>query len=232
MGLILITVLGMALWAVQWHLSGGMDPGAPAHGESRAPPPPLRDDWPLWALAVVITVWVGQLQFALGPYIQNLTGVDSVTASQWTGITLMAGSVVAMVIGPLGNRVLGERLHILCGLWILTFTLGGLLLALAPDLSMLGYLAGPRIGAATYNVVHTYALPVLLGGFGAWTESPLLIQVALVWAAHIGADRVAGYGLKYPTGFKYTHLSAHSDHRSTGPDVTDVIPDDIARSGD
>ena len=133
-GLILITVLGMALWAIQWHLSGGMDSGAPARGESRAPPPPLRDDWPLWALAVVITVWVGQLQFALGPYIQHLTGVDSVTASQWTGITLMAGSVVAMVVGPLGNRVLGERLHILCGLWILTFTLGGMLLALAPGI--------------------------------------------------------------------------------------------------
>lgn len=81
-----------------------------------------------------------------------------------------------------------------------------LLLALAPDLSMLGYLAGPRVGAATYNVVHTYALPVVVGGFGAWTESTLLVQVALVWAAHIGADRLFGFGLKEESGFTETHL--------------------------
>jgi len=86
-------------------------------------------------------------------------------------------------------------------LWLL------LLLALAPDLSMLGYLAGPRVGAASYNIVHTYALPVALGGIGIWTGSTLLLQVALVWAAHIGVDRLVGYGLKYPTGFTDTHLN-------------------------
>lgn len=80
-------------------------------------------------------------------------------------------------------------------------------LALAPDLSMLGYLAGPRVGAATYNTAHTYVLPVALGGLGAWTESVLLAQVALVWAAHIGMDRLVGYGLKYEAGFRETHLN-------------------------
>ena len=117
------------------------------------------------------------------------------------------------------------------------FTLDGpvwlfLLLALAPDLSMLGYLAGSRFGSRIYNAFHTYTAPIALGAIGLALGVVPLAWVALVWAAHIGADRVAGYGLKYPTGFKYTHLSAHSDHRSTGPDVTDVIPDDIARSGD
>jgi hypothetical protein len=80
------------------------------------------------------------------------------------------------------------------------------LLFLAPDLSMLGYLGGPRLGALTYDAVHTYALPAALGVVGVLAEAGTAIQLALIWAAHIGADRLLGYGLKYPTGFKDTHL--------------------------
>ena len=80
------------------------------------------------------------------------------------------------------------------------------LLLLAPDLSMLGYLAGPRVGAVTYNAFHSYPLPAALGIFGVLAGSPLAVSVALVWFAHIGMDRLMGYGLKYPTGFKDTHL--------------------------
>ena len=80
-------------------------------------------------------------------------------------------------------------------------------LALAPDLSMLAYLAGPRVGSLGYNLVHTYTLPVALGGVGFWTDTRMAMLVAAIWAAHIGADRVAGYGLKFETGFTDTHLS-------------------------
>jgi hypothetical protein len=80
------------------------------------------------------------------------------------------------------------------------------LLFLAPDLSMLGYLGGPALGAATYDVVHTYALPVALGAVGLLTGEDLATLLALVWIAHIGMDRALGYGLKYPSGFKDTHL--------------------------
>lgn len=79
-------------------------------------------------------------------------------------------------------------------------------LFLAPDLSILGYLGGPRLGALTYDVVHTYALPVALGAVGVLAESGTATQLALIWLAHIGMDRALGYGLKYPTGFKDTHL--------------------------
>jgi Domain of unknown function (DUF4260) len=79
-------------------------------------------------------------------------------------------------------------------------------LALAPDLSMIGYLGGPALGAATYDVVHTYALPIALGVGGVLGGSELAIQLALIWLAHIGLDRMLGYGLKYPTGFRDTHL--------------------------
>ncbi len=80
------------------------------------------------------------------------------------------------------------------------------LLILAPDISMLGYLFGTKVGAATYNLAHTYALPAGLAVFGVIAGSPLAVSVALVWFAHIGMDRLAGYGLKYTSGFRDTHL--------------------------
>jgi len=79
-------------------------------------------------------------------------------------------------------------------------------LILAPDLSMAGYAAGPRIGAAVYNLFHTVVGPVLLA-FGAYLElAGWMLPVALIWLAHIAADRMLGYGLKLPTGFRDTHL--------------------------
>ncbi len=80
------------------------------------------------------------------------------------------------------------------------------LLFLTPDLFMLGYLANPRIGAAVYNAAHTYSVPlallVLLMGAGDMRHAWLL----LIWIAHIAFDRLMGYGLKYGTAFKDTHL--------------------------
>jgi hypothetical protein len=71
---------------------------------------------------------------------------------------------------------------------------------------MLGYLGGPRIGAVSYNLSHTYAPPGLLAAFGLLTGSSLLVPVALVWFSHIGFDRMVGFGLMYPTGFFDAHL--------------------------
>ncbi len=80
------------------------------------------------------------------------------------------------------------------------------LLLLAPDVSMLGYLAGPKVGAAAYNLFHAYPLPAALALYGLLAGSPLALSLALIWFSHIGMDRVVGYGLKYPTGPKDTHL--------------------------
>lgn len=81
------------------------------------------------------------------------------------------------------------------------------LLLLAPDVSMLGYLAGPRVGAAAYNAFHSYPLPMILGVLGLLWGAHFAGAVSLVWLAHIGVDRLLGYGLKYPSGFGDTHLS-------------------------
>jgi Domain of unknown function (DUF4260) len=80
------------------------------------------------------------------------------------------------------------------------------LLFLTPDLSMLGYLAGPRAGALAYNLAHTYAVALALALFGVVAGMPVAAAGGLIWIAHIGFDRALGYGLKYPTAFGDTHL--------------------------
>ena len=80
------------------------------------------------------------------------------------------------------------------------------LLFLAPDLSFLGYLAGPKAGAILYNAAHSYMAPMALMTTGFALSSPLVLSIAMIWLAHIGLDRALGYGLKYSTGFGFTHL--------------------------
>jgi hypothetical protein len=79
-------------------------------------------------------------------------------------------------------------------------------LLLAPDLAALGYLVNPQIGALAYNMVHTYALPLALLVFALLADVSTGTQVAAIWFAHIGMDRMLGFGLKYPTNFSDTHL--------------------------
>jgi Domain of unknown function (DUF4260) len=79
-------------------------------------------------------------------------------------------------------------------------------LVLAPDLSMVGYVAGPRVGAVAYDAAHTYAIPVIVGLVGWLADVDIAAQIGLIWITHIGVDRMVGYGLKYPTDFKDTHL--------------------------
>jgi hypothetical protein len=80
------------------------------------------------------------------------------------------------------------------------------LLFFAPDLFMLGYLINARAGAATYNLAHTITLPLALLLTSYIEHWPLPTALALIWTAHIAFDRLLGYGLKYPTFFKDTHL--------------------------
>jgi hypothetical protein len=80
------------------------------------------------------------------------------------------------------------------------------LLFLTPDLSFLAYLSGPRAGATVYNAVHNYAVPLALGLVGVTSSSSTVVALSLIWVAHIGIDRALGFGLKYPSGFRDTHL--------------------------
>ena len=80
------------------------------------------------------------------------------------------------------------------------------LLILAPDVSALGMLRGPRFGAQLYNAAHTYSLPAILAALAWSADAAWLVPYLLIWIAHIGADRALGYGLKYPETFWQTHL--------------------------
>jgi hypothetical protein len=79
-------------------------------------------------------------------------------------------------------------------------------LFLVPDLSFLAYLAGPKIGAIAYNVMHSYMGPMAMMTVGFGFAPPLVLSIAIIWLAHIGLDRALGYGLKYAAGFGFTHL--------------------------
>jgi len=77
---------------------------------------------------------------------------------------------------------------------------------LTPDISLLGYLAGPKVGAISYNLAHSYigAIACLVAGFVL--PAPVMLCIGIIWSAHIGFDRALGYGLKYSDGFSFTHL--------------------------
>lgn len=77
---------------------------------------------------------------------------------------------------------------------------------LVPDLSMLGYLGRPCRGARIYNAAHTYTVPLTLAASGLVLHAQGVLPFALIWVNHIGVDRLMGYGLKYSTGFSWTHL--------------------------
>ncbi|ARK32345.1 DUF4260 domain-containing protein [Halalkalibacter krulwichiae] len=85
--------------------------------------------------------------------------------------------------------------------WLLFFVL-----LLAPDISMIGYLINQKVGAILYNIVHTYSLAIFIIMSGVLISSSMLVAFGLILSAHIGMDRMLGYGLKYPSSFKDTHL--------------------------
>ncbi|MBT8314763.1 MAG: DUF4260 domain-containing protein [Maribacter sp.] len=81
-----------------------------------------------------------------------------------------------------------------------------LVLILTPDIGMLGYLFGKRLGAITYNLFHHKGLAIILYFVGMYFSSPIIQLAGIILFSHASLDRVFGYGLKYNKGFKYTHL--------------------------
>lgn len=98
--------------------------------------------------------------------------------------------------------------------WLLFFVL-----ILAPDLFMLGYLLNVRVGAALYNLVHTYVGPLVLGAVSTFVKYPLLLPLSLIWAAHLGMDRMLGFGLNTPPTSE-THIYATSESQTGQSNAT------------
>jgi hypothetical protein len=117
-------------------------------------------------------------------------GTATGTPRRWLrleGAVLLAGSLVAY-------SATGQPW------WLIPLAL------LVPDVLVIGYLRGNHLGAQLYNLAHSTTLPAAMIGLGWWQSRPLVLALGLIWLAHIGADRVLGYGLKYDDHFQHTHL--------------------------
>jgi hypothetical protein len=122
-----------------------------------------------------------------------------------------AAEPAGAVTGGLRTMLRLEGLALFLGMTLLYWVWDGswwvyAALFLAPDLSFLAYFWGSRFGAMLYNAVHTYMVPMALMTVGFTTAEPLVLSIAMIWLAHIGFDRALGYGMKYSTGFAFTHL--------------------------
>ncbi len=117
------------------------------------------------------------------------------------GVT--GGVRVLLRLEGLGLLVLAAGLYSQTHLSWLAFAV----LFLVPDISFLGYLAGPRIGAMAYNIAHDTFIPIMIVVASyLLAANYIVLAVTLIWLAHIGFDRALGYGLKYQAGFGFTHL--------------------------
>ena len=83
-------------------------------------------------------------------------------------------------------------------IWVLLF--------FSPDIGMAGYLFGNLVGAITYNLFHHKGLALCVAVSGYFMGSEVLLAIGTLLFAHSSFDRVLGYGLKYFSGFKDTHL--------------------------
>src|SRR6478609_9348544 len=63
-------------------------------------------------------------------------------------------------------------------------------LLIVPDVSMLGYLRGPRVGAIVYNVGHDLATGAAIAGFGLAIGSVPVAAIGAIFVAHSGMDRM------------------------------------------
>lgn len=82
-----------------------------------------------------------------------------------------------------------------------------LILLLSPDLAILGFLLNNKIGTIVYNIFHTYTTSLITIFLGFLLSIPTILAIGLIWTAHIGMDRMVGYGLKYLNDFKDNHLN-------------------------
>lgn len=75
------------------------------------------------------------------------------------------------------------------------------------DISILGYLVNAKVGAISYNTVHSFIGPTVLFMIGLLTSSDKAIYFTLIWLAHLGFDRMIGFGMMYPDEFGNSHLA-------------------------
>ena len=101
-----------------------------------------------------------------------------------------------MALGILGLSMLAPEFS--WWVWILLF--------LSPDISFIAYIAGMKAGTVVYNIFHHRGIAIATAAAGLWMNSDLMMLAGIILYTHACFDRMLGYGLKFPTGFKHTHL--------------------------
>lgn len=81
-----------------------------------------------------------------------------------------------------------------------------LALFFVPDVSFLGYIVSPKIGAFFYNLLHHKGIAIILYLVGLYFSNNLIQLIGIVFFGHSCFDRILGYGLKYSDSFNNTHL--------------------------
>jgi MFS family permease len=129
-------ILALALVIASWQVTT-VPSGAPrAPGDNRSLP--WRTDWPLYLMALVLTTWVGVLQFVIGPVLTCIANVPAAVGATLTATALIIAAVIGLVAGPLvHSRVRSPRVLAAC--WFISFTGAGSLLLVA-DSVMLVYI--------------------------------------------------------------------------------------------
>jgi hypothetical protein len=132
----------------------------------------------------------------------EMTATTAITATNEMTLVAPPSTRAWLRIEGLAVFVTGLVLFVgLGGPWFLAIPL-----LLVPDASAIGYLRGPRVGAATYNLFHNWAIGLVVLGLGVWSGIGVVALAGAILIAHVGMDRAAGYGLKLPSSFQDTHL--------------------------
>lgn len=79
-------------------------------------------------------------------------------------------------------------------------------LILTPDISFIGYAFGNKAGAWVYNTFHHRGVAIVIYLLGVYFANEIVQLAGVMLFAHSSMDRMFGYGLKYESGFKFTHL--------------------------
>ena len=78
---------------------------------------------------------------------------------------------------------------------------------LLPELTIFVYFFGnAKACPFLYNAVHSSVFPALLAIVGVLFSDAIVLQASLIWFANIGLNRAIGSGLRFPLGFRVTHL--------------------------
>jgi hypothetical protein len=109
---------------------------------------------------------------------------------------LQAEAIVPFILSVVLLNLL--PVHFAWWAWILLF--------LAPDMGMIGYVINNKVGAFVYNLFHHQLVAVIVWGIGLLLQQPYVEMAGLILLGHSSLDRLLGYGLKRSEGFKFTHL--------------------------